>query len=140
MTAGTTVFERRPAPPSAVRRSLAGARRSVFWLDGLARSDHPALTGETTADLVIVGGGFTGLWTALRAKERDPGSRVVVLEANTIGWAASGRNGGFCDASLTHGRENGQNRWSDEIDQLERLLAVLARDNVVSYRVPVRVR
>lgn len=118
---GTTVFERRPAPASVVRHSLSATRQSVFWLDGLARPDHPTLAGEISADLVIVGGGYTGLWTALRAKERDPDRRVVVLEARTIGWAASGRNGGFCEASLTHGEENGANRWPEELDQLEQL-------------------
>ena len=51
----------------------------------------------------MVGAGYSGLWTALIAKERDPSLDVVVLEAGTAGWAASGRNGGFCSASLTHG-------------------------------------
>ncbi|MFT4137017.1 NAD(P)/FAD-dependent oxidoreductase [Microbacterium sp.] len=118
---GTTVFERRPAPVSVVRHSLSATRQSVFWLDGLERPRHPTLTGEVTADLVVVGGGYTGLWTALRAKERDPHRSVILVEARTIGWAASGRNGGFCEASLTHGEENGANRWPDELEQLERL-------------------
>ena len=69
----------------------------------------------------MVGGGYSGLWTALLAKERDPGRDVVLLEANRIGWAASGRNGGFCSASLTHGSDNGESRWPDEMDALERL-------------------
>ncbi len=70
---------------------------------------------------MVVGGGYTGLWTALRAIEREPGIRVVLLEAEHVGWAASGRNGGFCEASLTHGEENGQSRWPDEMDALTRL-------------------
>ncbi len=74
-----------------------------------------------TADLCVVGGGFSGLWTAILAKERDPSRDVVLLEGNRIGWAASGRNGGFCAASLTHGHANGVERWPDEIDTLERL-------------------
>lgn len=117
----STVFERQAAPAGLVRDSLAGSRPAVFWLDGLDRPAHPALTGSVTADLVVVGGGYTGLWTAVRAKERDPGRRVVLLESQTIGWAASGRNGGFCEASLTHGRENGLARWPGEIDELDRL-------------------
>ena len=44
--------------------------------------------------------------------------RIVLIEADRIGWAASGRNGGFVDASLTHGRENGKSRWPNDIDQL----------------------
>lgn len=72
-------------------------------------------------DLVVVGGGYCGLWTALLAKERDPGRDVVLLEAREVGWAASGRNGGFCAASLTHGFGNGLQRWPDELATLERL-------------------
>ena len=55
----------------------------------------------------MVGGGYTGLWTALRAKERDPGRDVLLLEAGACGDQASGRNGGFASASLTHGFGNG---------------------------------
>src|SRR5690606_33093123 len=72
-------------------------------------------------DLAVVGGGFSGLWTALLAKERDPERDVVLVEAKRVGWAASGRNGGFCAASLTHGLDNGVARFPEEIDALERL-------------------
>jgi glycine/D-amino acid oxidase-like deaminating enzyme len=65
-----------------------------------------------------VGGGFTGLWAALLAA---PDEEVVLLEGDRCGWGASGRNGGFAEASLTHGLENGLSRWPDEIDELERL-------------------
>ena len=121
---GTTVFERQKPAPSVVRHSLAGTRHSVFWRDDLPAAllpDRPALVGNRRADLVVVGAGYTGLWTALLAIERDPGSKVVVLEAQRVGWAASGRNGGFCEASLTHGHENGMARWPSEMPMLERL-------------------
>ena len=102
--------------------ALADAEPRVFWLDDkTAPVPAPALLGPTTADLVVVGGGYTGLWTALRAKERYPELDVVLLEADTCGSAASGRNGGFCDASLTHGYGNGRARWPDEVAQLEQL-------------------
>jgi glycine/D-amino acid oxidase-like deaminating enzyme len=55
----------------------------------------PALRGTITADLAIVGGGYTGLWTALRAAELEPGARIVLLEADICGGGPSGRNGGF---------------------------------------------
>lgn len=101
---------------------LADAAPTPYWLD---TRDRPgaleALAGRTRADLVVVGGGYSGLWTGLLAKERDPGRDVVLLEANRIGWAASGRNGGFCSSSLTHGYDNGESRWPDEMDTLERL-------------------
>jgi len=105
-----------------VAKSLAGAAPKSFWLDQPdAPEPLPALARAVTADLVIVGGGFTGLWTALLAKERDPATDVVLLEGRTTGWAASGRNGGFCDASLTHGLDNGLSRFPGEIAELEHL-------------------
>ena len=74
-----------------------------------------------TVDLVVVGGGFCGLWTALRAVEREPGRSVLLLEGDRIAEHATGRNGGFCEASLTHGEPNGRARWPEEYDDLERL-------------------
>ncbi len=118
---GTTVFERRQPSASIIERSLENTAHAAFWLDDVERPSYPTLSGEVRADLAIVGGGYAGLWTAIRAKERDPQRTVVLLEANRVGWAASGRNGGFCEASLTHGEENGMNRWPDEMEQLERL-------------------
>jgi glycine/D-amino acid oxidase-like deaminating enzyme len=93
-----------------------------YWLDQPAAPEPAeALAGDATADLAVVGGGFTGLWTALLARERYPELDVVLLEAKTVGWAASGRNGGFCSASLTHGIGNGLERFPDEMPLLERL-------------------
>ena len=74
-----------------------------FWLDRPRPAEAAPLDGAVEADLAIVGGGFTGLWAALQAKEERPDREVVLLEAETAGWGASGRNGGFVDASLTHG-------------------------------------
>ncbi|GAA4214002.1 NAD(P)/FAD-dependent oxidoreductase [Microbispora amethystogenes] len=103
-------------------KALADAERRPYWLDRpLAPEPLPPLTGDVTADLAVIGGGFTGLWTALMAKERDPSLDVVLLEGRAVGWAASGRNGGFCAASLTHGLGNGRDRWPAEIATLERL-------------------
>jgi len=121
---GSTVFERQAPDARAVAHSLAHTRTGVFWTEDVParlRPRRPALRGAASADLVVVGGGYCGLWTALLAKERDPDRRVVVVEAHRVGWAASGRNGGFCEASLTHGDENGERRWPAEMPQLRRL-------------------
>ena len=108
--------------PETIAASLAGVSHVPFWLDDPARPEAgPALAGDRSCDLAVVGGGFTGLWTALQAKERDPDRHVVLLEGGRIGWAASGRNGGFCEASLTHGHENGVKHLPEENDELTRL-------------------
>ncbi|WP_405631920.1 NAD(P)/FAD-dependent oxidoreductase [Streptomyces sp. NBC_01174] len=111
--------------PDAMRtaaRSLSDARPLAYWLDDPGKPGAlPALTRDEHCDLVVVGGGYSGLWTALIAKERDPGRDVVLIEGHEVGWAASGRNGGFCAASLTHGLANGLERWPDEIGKLEEL-------------------
>ena len=103
-------------------RALAGAAPTVFWLDDPDRPEPlPSLRGPESADLLVVGGGYTGLWAALRAKERDPSTDVVLVEAGRCGDQASGRNGGFASASLTHGFANGLERWPDQLAELDRL-------------------
>src|SRR5262249_11989196 len=67
-----------------------------WWLDEAPPVEpEPALEGDVEADVAIVGGGYTGLWTALSVRELEPSARVVVLEAALCGEGPSGRNGGF---------------------------------------------
>jgi putative aminophosphonate oxidoreductase len=68
-----------------------------WWLQqaDIAEAQYPALLGTRKVDVCILGGGFTGLWTALRIKEREPGLEVALIEADVCGGGASGRNGGF---------------------------------------------
>ncbi|MHB1782999.1 MAG: NAD(P)/FAD-dependent oxidoreductase [Acidimicrobiales bacterium] len=102
--------------------ALAGASHVPLWLDSPARpAPRSRLAGDVRAQLCVAGAGFTGLWTALRALEQEPSMSVVVLEADLVASAASGRNGGFVEASVTHGLENGLAHFPGEIDVLERL-------------------
>jgi glycine/D-amino acid oxidase-like deaminating enzyme len=99
---------------------MTTTRGVSYWLDGEA-TVRPPLSGDRPADVVVIGAGFTGLWTALALTERDPGLHVVVVEAETVGHGASGRNGGFVEPSLTHGVLNGRAHFPDELDELTRL-------------------
>ena len=105
---------------SRFERLAAAAEPKPFWLLD-APPPRRSLRGARACSLAVIGGGFSGLWTALLAKERYPERSVVLLEGNRIGWAATGRNGGFCEASLTHGEDNGLARFPAEFDVLQRL-------------------
>jgi glycine/D-amino acid oxidase-like deaminating enzyme len=110
------------AAPASIRSALADAEPMSFWLDSPDAPPAAApLVGSTCCDLAVVGAGYTGLWAALLAKEADPARDVLLIEGHTAGWAASGRNGGFCASSLTHGLANGLARFPDEMAVLDRL-------------------
>jgi glycine/D-amino acid oxidase-like deaminating enzyme len=98
---------------------LADSELQCYWTDA---TPFPELVVPPDAaiecDLAIVGAGYTGLWAALAAKARDPERHVVVLDAERAGFGASTRNGGFIDASLTHGLWHGAERFPDELDRL----------------------
>ena len=97
-------------------------RFAPYWFDTVSQPDeHAPLTDTVDADLAVIGGGFTGLWAALKARERWPQARIVLLEARLCGNAASGRNGGFCAPSVSHGVSNAVARWPKEADSLVRL-------------------
>ena len=114
-------------PPSASALPRAGsgtgatlsAGGSYWWASGNPGPARVPARGHLEADVAIVGGGFTGLWAAIQLLETDPALRVVVLEADRVGWGASGRNGGFCEASLTHGLANGLFHFPEELGVLE---------------------
>src|SRR4051812_15364743 len=81
-----------------VNAHAAGRPHRSLWLRE-ARADEvppaPPLRGHARADVAIVGGGFVGLWTAIRIREHDPGCAVTLLEQDVCGGGASGRNGGM---------------------------------------------
>ena len=78
----------------------ADPRALSFWHDTVPGdlAPRPALSGDQSVDIAIVGAGYTGLWTAYYLKQGDPSLRIAVLEANFAGFGASGRNGGWCSA------------------------------------------
>jgi len=103
------------------------ARRS-WWLEEalalpeFAGPEAPALQGDTTTDVVILGGGYTGMWTAWFLKERSPELDIVLLEADICGGGPSGRNGGFCDGWWGHLRD--MVTTYGEADALELLMTI----------------
>ncbi|HMZ07098.1 MAG TPA: FAD-dependent oxidoreductase, partial [Anaerolineales bacterium] len=113
-------FSNTPRPESL--RAIADVKHVPYWLDDPSKPEPtPPLTTQIQTDLAIIGGGFTGLWTALQAKQADPDRDVVLIEAGEVAIGASGRNGGFCAASITHGIDNGRSRWAKELPKLIQL-------------------
>jgi glycine/D-amino acid oxidase-like deaminating enzyme len=106
-------------PSSRKSPEFSHYRGLSYWHDSVAAAGdalvpRPALKSDLTADVAIIGGGLTGLWTAYYLQQRDPGLRIAILEKEIAGFGASGRNGGWCSALFprstaslerTHGRE-----------------------------------
>lgn len=78
---------------------------SHWWEQIGAPQPRPELPGDLSADVAIVGAGYTGLWTAYYLKQAKPDLRVVIIEERHVGYGASGRNGGWLTAAITGGRE-----------------------------------
>ena len=85
-----------------------------LWQEGDVVTLRPKLEGIHDADVIIVGGGYTGLWTAYYLTTLQPSLRIAVVESRHVGFGGSGRNGGWCSAFLPmspdemaaqHGRE-----------------------------------
>jgi glycine/D-amino acid oxidase-like deaminating enzyme len=78
-----------------------------FWLDDCGDDLTPRspLPGDADVDIAIVGGGYTGLWTAYYLKQGDPALRIAILEKEICGFGASGRNGGWCSALFAASRD-----------------------------------
>jgi len=114
------IYSTQPKPESY--KAIADAIHIPYWLDNPAKpAPEPHLTQSINTDLLIIGAGFAGLWTALLAREENPARDIVLLEAGEVAIGASGRNGGFMDASITHGFQNGLARWPNEIGVLHML-------------------
>jgi glycine/D-amino acid oxidase-like deaminating enzyme len=117
--------------PQAMIRALSNASAEPYWSSAVdAAPACPALTADTKCGLAIVGGGFTGLWAALKAREQQPDARIILIEAGRCGQEASGRTGGFCAPSISHGVSNALARHPGEAETLIRL----GRQNLVDYQ------
>ncbi|HET7485371.1 MAG TPA: FAD-dependent oxidoreductase [Solirubrobacterales bacterium] len=85
-----------------------------YWLEEAGGAEPAsALSGEHSADVVVVGGGYTGMWAAWHIKQLEPEARVVLLEADRCGFGPSGRNGGFCNV-MWFSLPNMRGRWGDD--------------------------
>jgi glycine/D-amino acid oxidase-like deaminating enzyme len=103
-------------------KSLADTKYCPLWHDQNTRPNpNPSLTGENKCQLLIVGGGFTGLWAALQAKERVPDLDIILIESTFIADGASGRTGGILEADLAHGDFNSDNHFSNEAARIDEL-------------------
>lgn len=116
-------------PPSLWHASLDAAQ----W------APRAPLGTDIDVDVAIVGAGYTGLWTAYYLAERDPGLRIAVVEASTVGYGASGRNGGWCSALLPmsldtmaagHGRDAAVRLQREMFATVDEVGAVAAREGI----------
>jgi glycine/D-amino acid oxidase-like deaminating enzyme len=93
--------DHQPAEPVSGPPEPGGPAVSFWWEAlGGCPAPRPPLRGDLTCDVAIVGGGYTGLWTAYYLARRDASLRIAVLEARHVGYGASGRNGGWLSAQL----------------------------------------
>ena len=112
-------------------RALADTTFDSFWLDSLEPVDNlPALERDTDCDLLVVGGGFCGLWGAIQAREQNPDRDVVLIEARSIANGASGRPAAIMTTSVMHGIDNTERMFPGEVAELE----ALGRDNMDGFQ------
>lgn len=92
---------------AALAPQMAGAATTALWLERMGHiGQRPSLEADNVdVDVAIVGGGFSGLWTAWYLTELDPGIRIAVIEREFCGFGASGRNGGWAVGELACGVE-----------------------------------
>ncbi len=108
--------------------ALKDAELWPLWHDPeIMPEPEPSLSNDEKCELLIVGGGFTGLWAALQAKERAPDADIILLEQTFVGDGASGRNGGFLSTSIAHGETNTEAQFPGEEEKLE----TLGRQNII---------
>jgi glycine/D-amino acid oxidase-like deaminating enzyme len=116
-------------------------RRRSLWLDGALATyaSRARLESDLAVDVAIAGAGFTGLWTAYALAESDPSLRIAIVEAETVGYGASGRNGGFVSAGISgearvyerrSGHDGVERAERAMIDGIDRIGAAVARETI----------
>jgi len=93
------------APDSRGDKGFPPIERSCYWMATRTPRTAEPLSGAVEADIAVIGGGFTGLWTALFLKELEPSASVVVLERDVLGYGASGRNAGIVGETVDHSHD-----------------------------------
>jgi len=115
-------------------QALSETTFDTYWLDSLGRvQSQPALELSIECDLLVVGGGFCGLWAAIQAREKQPQRNVVLIEARSIANGASGRPAAIMSTSVMHGIDNTERMFPQEVAELERL----GRENMDGFRAAV---
>ncbi len=111
-------------------KALADVKMEPFWLDRPDRPETlPPLTAARKADLLVVGGGFTGLWAAVQARQAQPDRTVVLIEKSSVASGASGRPGAIVSTSVMHGLSNAARIFPKDIAALE----ALGQDNMRGF-------
>ncbi|WP_440710536.1 NAD(P)/FAD-dependent oxidoreductase [Herbiconiux sp. YIM B11900] len=115
---------------------MSAYRDLSFWFDSLAASGSDALEpraalhGDVSTGVCIIGGGLTGLWTAYYLKQADPSLTITVVEKETVGFGASGRNGGWCSALFPKSTDALRRLYGDEAARALRLAMIDTVDEV----------
>ncbi len=113
-----------------VKTALKDVTLFPYWLDSAdAPAVEPQLIGHDETDLLIVGGGFTGLWAAILAKEATPDRDVMLIEADRVAYGASGRPGAIVSTSVMHGLSNALRIFPNDLEALEEL----GRENIDGF-------
>ena len=112
-----------------------------YWQESIASSlvDRSSVNSDIDVDIAIVGAGYSGLWTAYYLKQLQPDARIAVIEANQVGFGASGRNGGWCSGFLPmtlseierqHGRQQAIEMYQQSFATLDEIEQVITLENI----------